>query len=299
MTHDEASCYVPTAIRPSIILSHWGRLDANHTSSTGYPADRYDGERQHPQFEPHGWLVKIAGYPCYDPEKDLVLPSMKGPFHFDQSPLIGAPTRNRTWLAFHRGRVQPENADFSRGIRQRLAQLAQEQGWREKHQILVGEEQDIAGGYSELLASSIFCLVLPGDGWTARMEDAMLHGCIPVVIMDEVHVAFESILDLQALTIRVPQADMARLPEILGGVPEERRGEMRQALAQVWHRYSYSSYRPYSKEFRDIQSMHAEAGAAGTAALSLPAQVADLDPAADDAFATVMAWLYGRLHATR
>ena len=41
----------------------------------------------------------------------------------------------------------------------------------------------IEGDYSELLASSIFCLVLPGDGWSARMDDAMLHGCIPVIIM--------------------------------------------------------------------------------------------------------------------
>lgn len=32
----QASCYVPSAIRPSIILSHWGRKgDANHTSGSG------------------------------------------------------------------------------------------------------------------------------------------------------------------------------------------------------------------------------------------------------------------------
>ena len=35
-THDEGSCWVPAAIRPSIILSHWGRKDANHTTGTGY-----------------------------------------------------------------------------------------------------------------------------------------------------------------------------------------------------------------------------------------------------------------------
>ena len=32
------------------------------------------------------------------------------------------------------------------------------------------------------LASSLFCGVLPGDGFSARMEDAMLHGCIPVIV---------------------------------------------------------------------------------------------------------------------
>lgn len=32
------------------------------------------------------------------------------------------------------------------------------------------------------LASSIFCGVFPGDGWSGRMEDSILQGCIPVVI---------------------------------------------------------------------------------------------------------------------
>ena len=41
----------------------------------------------------------------------------------------------------------------------------------------------IQGEYSQLLASSVFCLVIPGDGWSARMDDATLHGCIPVIIM--------------------------------------------------------------------------------------------------------------------
>ena len=40
------------------------------------------------------------------------------------------------------------------------------------------EGSTVQGDYSELLASSIFCLVLQGDGWTARMEDAVLHGWV-------------------------------------------------------------------------------------------------------------------------
>ena len=35
VTFDEASCYVPAAIRSSIILSQWGRKDLNHTTGTG------------------------------------------------------------------------------------------------------------------------------------------------------------------------------------------------------------------------------------------------------------------------
>jgi hypothetical protein len=36
--------------------------------------------------------------------------------------------------------------------------------------------------YHEDLASSVFCGVMPGDGWSGRMEDSILQGCIPVVI---------------------------------------------------------------------------------------------------------------------
>ena len=36
--------------------------------------------------------------------------------------------------------------------------------------------------YHEDIANSTFCGVLPGDGWSGRMEDSVLQGCIPVVI---------------------------------------------------------------------------------------------------------------------
>lgn len=39
-----------------------------------------------------------------------------------------------------------------------------------------------AEDYHLELASSIFCGVMPGDGWSGRMEDSILQGCIPVVI---------------------------------------------------------------------------------------------------------------------
>ena len=186
----------------------------------------------------------------------------------------------------------------------------------------------IEGDYSELLASSVFCLVLQGDGWTARMEDAVLHGCvawgaggrvaslvrsadrllcplsrcIPVVIIDDVQAPFESIVDVTAFSLRVPMADIDKLPEILTGVSEKRRQEMRRNMALVWQRFSYSSWRPYAKRIRELQTEHAAARGGGKqqqAALSLLETVPDLDPARDDAFHTVMAWLHSRIDATR
>ena len=63
------------------------------------------------QWQPEGFVQQYKGrdgqqYPCYDSEKDLIVPLMKNPNHFHKSPLIGGHTRNRTWLAFHRGLVR-------------------------------------------------------------------------------------------------------------------------------------------------------------------------------------------------
>ena len=50
--------------------------------------------------------------------------------------------------------------------------------------------------YSRDLSSSDFCIVPPGgDGWSSRVDDAVRHGCIPVIIMDGVLMPFEGVLD--------------------------------------------------------------------------------------------------------
>ncbi|KAL4447245.1 hypothetical protein ABPG77_007278 [Micractinium sp. CCAP 211/92] len=319
-THDEGSCWAPAVIKNSIILSHWGRKDPNHISGTAYGFDNYSIEYHHPQFDPDGFQKKLdSRLPCYNPEKDLVTPLMKRPDHYRLSPMIGGPTRERRWLAFHRGRVQPESKFYSRGVRQRIAKAAKEGKWLEKYNITVGERENIPGEYSELLASSVFCLVMMGDGWTARMDDATLHGCIPVIIMDEVDVSFESIIDLPAFTVRIPQKDAEKLAEILLAISPEQREEMQRNLARVWQRFAYSSYRAYVPRFKEIQASHAAEAAARAAGIetetiggisrdqpaasqlapSLPETVPDLDPEADDAFSTAMAWLYSRIPATR
>ncbi len=64
----------------------------------------------------------------------------------------------------------------------------------------------------------------------------MLHGCIPVVIMDNVHAVFESILDWDSFSLRVPENMTEHLPIILQAVPPDRIARMQRNLQQVWHR---------------------------------------------------------------
>jgi hypothetical protein len=55
-------------------------------------------------------------------------------------------------------------------------------------------------------------------------------------MQDNVHVSFESIIDVAQFSIRIPQADLEKLPDILQAVPQARREEMQQALTRVWQR---------------------------------------------------------------
>lgn len=47
--------------------------------------------------------------------------------------------------------------------------------------------------------------VCAGDGWSARAEDAILHGCIPLVIQDNVMVVFEQLLEWDAFALRIAE----------------------------------------------------------------------------------------------
>ena len=48
-------------------------------------------------------------------------------------------------------------------------------------------------------------------------DDAVINGCIPVVIMDDVLVSFESIIDIEKFSVRISFKDLHKLPHILQG----------------------------------------------------------------------------------
>lgn len=67
---DEGACYAPKEIWNSTMLVHWGNTNSVHkNSTTAYNADNWDripSDRR-------------GDHPCFDPSKDLVLPSWKQP----------------------------------------------------------------------------------------------------------------------------------------------------------------------------------------------------------------------------
>ncbi|PSC76174.1 exostosin-like glycosyltransferase [Micractinium conductrix] len=294
--HDEGSCWVPAVLRPATILSHWGRTNFPHVSGTGYWPDNYTADSQHPVWQPEGHVGKLGDFPCYNPDKDLILPPMMSPHKLQESPLMGAPTRERSILGFFKGRTQQANPAYSRGTRQFLENLTRDEGWWDEHKIWFGEHGPPGESlsYSEFLASSIFCFAMMGDGWAARYEYAVLHGCIPVIIQDDVEMAWHSLLDVPEYSVRIAQKDMARIPEILKAIKPDEIERLQSNLGKVWRRHMWTGYRPYGELARKLLDSRREATQQAEVK-SQPAPALDYDPAEDDALATLMQALYARV----
>jgi len=194
--------------------------------------------------ESHLETIGFGKIPCYDPAKDILIPAMFSPHKYLHSPLFGAPDQERDIFALFKGDLRTRDTArgwmYSRGIRQRLANLTTSRDWWNKHRIWIGNElpPDIPErSYSELLAHSVFCFVIMGDGWSSRFEDSIVHGCIPVVIMDDVDPVFGGgILDVDEFSIRISQKDMGNVPDILKAVQPEDVFRMQQNVKAVWHR---------------------------------------------------------------
>ncbi|KAK7278885.1 hypothetical protein RJT34_23924 [Clitoria ternatea] len=239
---DEGACYAPKEIWNSMMLVHWGNTNTKHNhSTTAYWADNWD---------------KISSdrrgiHPCFDPDKDLVLPAWKLPdANALTSKLWAWPHEKRKTLFYFNGNLGPAYShgrpedSYSMGIRQKLAEEFGSSpnkdgklGKQHAKDVIVTAER--SENYQVDLASSVFCGVFPGDGWSGRMEDSILHGCIPVVIQDGIFLPYENVLNYDSFAVRIPEEEIPNLIKILRGFNET---EIKHKLANVqkiWQRFTY------------------------------------------------------------
>ena len=206
--HDEGACFAPHEIRESILVTHWGRMHSLPlpVSSSAFEGDNYDNSNY--------TLAFLGSHACFDPEKDLLVPPFT--FHQDALQLAAAGRPRDLFFSFagntgeSRNCVTPARC-YARGIRQRV------------HKAFKGKPGFVFGGmsYGDMLSRSTFCLMAPGDGFSTRMEDSVLHGCIPVVIMDNTLPSLCTLLDCGAIGVRVAEADIDRMEDILRAIPKE------------------------------------------------------------------------------
>nr|ACN39924.1 unknown [Picea sitchensis] len=220
---DEGACYAPKEIWNSMMLVHWGNTNSKHNhSTTAYLADNWD----------HIPIERRGRHPCFDPEKDLVLPAWKRPDPYNVKARFWARSRRERFTLFYfNGNLgasfknnRPEPT-YSLGIRQKLAaEFASEPNkegkfGRQSTKDVIVVSQKSPNYYSEL-GSSLFCGVFPGDGWSGRMEDSVLQGCIPVIIQDGIQVAYENVLNYDSFAVRIAEDDIPHLVQILRGINE-------------------------------------------------------------------------------
>ncbi|KAK1288944.1 putative glucuronoxylan glucuronosyltransferase F8H [Acorus calamus] len=239
---DEGACYAPKEIWNSMMLVHWGNTNSKHNhSTTAYWPDSWD----HIPFDKRG------NHTCFDPEKDLVLPAWKvrhpGTL---KSKLWARPLIERTKLFYFNGNLgsaytngRPEST-YSMGIRQKLAE---EFGSTPNKQGKLGKQynknvtviSERSSNYHDELASSIFCGVLPGDGWSPRLEDSILEGCIPVIIQDGIFLPYENVIDYKSFAVRIKEEEIQQLVQILQGFNQTQIEFMLSNVRNIWQRFLY------------------------------------------------------------
>ncbi|KAL2329247.1 hypothetical protein Fmac_022674 [Flemingia macrophylla] len=172
-------------------------------------------------------------------EKDLILPYVPNVDLCDAK-CLSETNQKRSTLLFFRGRLK-RNAGGK--IRSKLgAELSGVDG-------VVMEEGTAGEGGKEAaqrgMRKSLFCLSPAGDTpSSARLFDAIVSGCIPVIISDELELPFEGILDYRKIALFISSNDAVKpgwLLKYLKGIRPAHMKEMQQNLAKYSRHFLYSS----------------------------------------------------------
>lgn len=214
MLHDEGPCFCPKQLRSSILLSHYGYY-ARTPKSWGTFAD--DLFLRYPVFY-RRYLGRDPRKPsaCFERRKDLVLPPWKIP-SFWQRALRNPPPAERKGIVFFAGDLGFNRiAGYSHDLRQlAFALFCDPRRTQRRDCTPVAYDQTCececrkdmpqncslwkpgvsiqthSSRYHDELREHVFCLAFPGDGWSSRVLDAVIHGCIPVIVQDDSEMFFE------------------------------------------------------------------------------------------------------------
>ncbi|KAK3162250.1 hypothetical protein QOZ80_1BG0087380 [Eleusine coracana subsp. coracana] len=172
-------------------------------------------------------------------EKDVILPYVPNVDLCDSKCVLETQSK-RNILLFFRGRLK-RNAGGK--IRSKL--VAELKGVED---IVI--EEGSAGAIGKVAAQdgmrkSLFCLSPAGDTpSSARLFDAIVSGCIPVVVSDELELPFEGILDYRKIALFVSSSDAVQpgwLMKYLRGIDAKRVKEMQANLVKYSRHFLYSS----------------------------------------------------------
>ena len=176
----------------------------------------------------------------FTPHKDLTIPPDLSGYGF--SSVYELPEEKRPekqWLAHFGGTVLPLNltdergSHYSKGVRQ----YVKEHFSNDKDFRVTGTR---VSTYVRDMMSSTFCLCPEGwHAWNPRPYQAVQLGCIPVLLSEEIELAFEEVIDYSRFMLRVRPSDVAKLKSILLSVSQGEIESMRREMERVWRLFSY------------------------------------------------------------
>lgn len=180
------------------------------------------------------------GGSCYAPHKDVVLPppSALSPAPPGPRPPLLLPPRGAR-LVFFRGTAEwvwagRPDPGYSRGVRQAL-RAEYGSGAYPGVLFVEGAAADPAA-YAAELAAATFCLCPLGYAtWSPRLSDAVLSGCVPIVVADRTHLPLRRQLRWEEFSVRLDEAEAVRpgaVADAAAAVSDARLEAMRRRLAE-------------------------------------------------------------------
>ena len=177
----------------------------------------------------------------FTPHKDITIPPDLSGYNFPS--VFELPPKHRPsrkWLAHFGGAVLPINLTDERGsyyysnfVRQYITEYLS----KDKSFKITGTR---VSTYVNDMMSSKFCLCPEGwHAWNPRPYQAVILGCIPVLLSEEIELAFEDLLDYSKFMLRVRPRDISRLKILLQSISKHRIESMQAEMEKIWKAFSY------------------------------------------------------------
>ena len=264
MTQDQGNRFVRQSVpeaSPLILIHHWGAPRNVIVDNSAQGDHRLGHDITVPPF--HGEQVRLNRW---------LPPKVKGDIRDARCADAGSPACVQPEIRPELLRRAPAESDFRQllffsgkmnlnwgrayalGVRQaiyrahrndsRLLIMTFDNGVKEK----VPFEKHVAN-----YAESKFCLAPAGYGFSSRQYECVLVGCVPIIIQDDVEMAFEEVLPWRRFGLRLNFSDIPILPQILAKVPARHVARLRRGLGCIWPRMLWLTQGLYSNRAIDTE----------------------------------------------
>ncbi|KXZ50301.1 hypothetical protein GPECTOR_17g940 [Gonium pectorale] len=265
-TNDRGVCklqHAPLEMQHSIKMVHFGQAprrpytQKSHLSGGGMlplvsalplPGRRFDG---FPDFNAADILEENEI--CLRPEKDVVAPNYlhknwvepgmyekvwKVQVDGDGSRRVARrPGVERPVTLFFGGYVK-DSMVYSQGVRQAIHKMFGPGGKYDPNGPNARPDWKIGGPSGQAadeMQKAKFCLAPMGAGWGIRLGEAMVTGCVPVIVQDHVYQPLWDVLPFEEFSLRLGRTEVANLVELLDAVTPQQLEALQVGL-EKYHR---------------------------------------------------------------